>query len=184
MAVYAFAPRSYWKSTNRTPTQKGLLNDYETVISRVQEEHPTARVTIYAHSLGGAIAACLLAERRVQVDGIILENPFSSISDMVRALYPSKWLPYYYLGPLAWDKWDAGRAVEGMAEQYRKRMLILNSEDDELVPIWMGERLAGSISRRVIIPKMLHETAWRSSTWRKVVGEYLKEIQSLPMNRI
>jgi hypothetical protein len=26
---------------------------------------------------------------------------------MVRSLYPQKWLPYHWLGPFAFDKWDA-----------------------------------------------------------------------------
>lgn len=32
---------------------------------------------------------------------------FFSIPEMVVALYPQQWLPYRYLVPLAFDKWDA-----------------------------------------------------------------------------
>lgn len=59
-----------------------------------------------------AIAA--LAEARIQqgtvsgqVDGVLLETPFTSVRDMLRELYPQKWLPYRYLGGFLWNHWDS-----------------------------------------------------------------------------
>lgn len=85
-----------------------------------------ARVIVWGHSLGASVAvrtlasvalasstpafptpAATLTQSRVRVDGLILENPFSSTPAMLRALYPQKWLPYHYMGPLVWDTWDA-----------------------------------------------------------------------------
>lgn len=146
--IVAAAPRSYWSSTNKTPTQHGLLADYYSALLYASRKWPDAPITVYGHSLGGSIAVSLLqslteeprsssspppfgnrneeiighqplenvrevelrAARRIQ--GLILENPFSSIPDMVRALYPQKWLPYRFLAPFAWDKWNALAAMK------------------------------------------------------------------------
>lgn len=46
-----------------------------------------------------------------QVDGVLLETPFTSVRDMLRELYPQKWLPYRYLGGFLWNHWDS---IEGL----------------------------------------------------------------------
>ncbi|GAA5849716.1 hypothetical protein JCM9279_001991 [Rhodotorula babjevae] len=76
------------------------------------------------------------------ISGVILENPLPSIPHMVRALYPQRWLPYHYLGPLAFDKWDAlGRlerlersASTSSAGELAPRSLWIRSGRDEIIP--------------------------------------------------
>lgn len=46
-----------------------------------------------------------------QVDGVLLETPFTSVRDMLRELYPQKWLPYRYLGGFLWNHWNS---IEGL----------------------------------------------------------------------
>ncbi|GLB38816.1 putative alpha beta superfamily protein [Lyophyllum shimeji] len=135
-AIVAIAPRSYWTSTRRRPTQRGLLADYTSAVQYALSHFPDARIVLYGHSLGGAIAVCLLSELRegmtsprdkradatapgpegVDVDtkriqGLILENPFASIPGMLAALYPQRWVPYRYLTAFVWDRWDALEAL-------------------------------------------------------------------------
>lgn len=45
------------------------------------------------------------------VDGVLLETPFTSVEDMLKELYPQKWLPYRYLGFFLWNHWDS---IEGL----------------------------------------------------------------------
>lgn len=113
LTLLAIAPRSYWLSTRSAPTQSTLLADYRSTLLHALARYPNARVVLYGHSLGGAAALLLLleaeaeAEARSRVKGMILENPLPSIPFMVTALYPQKWLPYHWLGPAVWDRWDA-----------------------------------------------------------------------------
>ncbi|KAL5495876.1 hypothetical protein ACEPAI_1340 [Sanghuangporus weigelae] len=178
--ILAPAPRSYWSSTSCTPTQKGLLADYASALHYAMKRWPGRPIVLYGHSLGGAVAVCLLAslnshlrkeqdyqEVRSALRGTILENPFSSIPDMVRALYPQAWLPYHYLAPLAWDKWDALSAMRDSARvsasssegssslraeagdsmhlsilpELARNMLVLVSSHDEVVPPSMGRAI-------------------------------------------
>lgn len=65
-----------------------------------------------------AVAAEAEAEARMQqgtgsgqVDGVLLETPFTSVRDMLKEVYPQKWLPYRYLGFFLWNHWDS---MEGL----------------------------------------------------------------------
>ncbi|KAF9810493.1 hypothetical protein IEO21_06888 [Rhodonia placenta] len=170
MAVIAVAPRSFWKSSSRTPTQRGLLADYAHVLS-----------------------------------GMILENPFSSIPDMVRALYPQRWMPYRYLAPMAFDEWDAVAAMrstkdrpDALLARLSANMLMLLSEKDEVVPMSMGAELYDasetdqkgsrddglSVKRRVVIRGALHENAWTERQWRDEMLGYLCSVHRTAQNAL
>ncbi|GAA5892107.1 hypothetical protein JCM8208_001435 [Rhodotorula glutinis] len=76
------------------------------------------------------------------ISGVILENPLPSIPHMVRALYPQRWLPYHYLGPCAFDKWDALGRLEHLARsgstssavERAPTSLWIRSGRDEIIP--------------------------------------------------
>ncbi|KAG6833387.1 hypothetical protein H0H93_013268, partial [Arthromyces matolae] len=125
ITVISPAPRSYWTSRGR-PSQRGILTDYTSALSYALNQYPRARIVLYGHSLGGAVALCLLSQRNLsevlgkdaeRVSGVILENPFASIPGMVEALYPQKWLPYRYLKPFVWDRWDALGALKESSDE-------------------------------------------------------------------
>ncbi|KAG5339232.1 hypothetical protein C0989_005082 [Termitomyces sp. Mn162] len=203
-SILAPAPRSYWSSPGR-PTQPGILADYTAALTHTLHQFPNARVVLYGHSLGGAAALCLLAQPNLssllgkdadRLRGVILENPFTSVPAMIKALYPQKWLPYRYLTPFVWDRWDALGAVEkldGETSLLRRlcgRMLVLTSERDEVVPKEMGAAIVRAVSdksrgnregeslrtRLVVIRGALHEDGWTRKGWEDVVGVYLRGI--------
>lgn len=60
-AILAIAPRSYWKSTNATPTERGITSDYVHALTYACTRFPTSSIIMYGHSLGGAAAVCLAA---------------------------------------------------------------------------------------------------------------------------
>lgn len=152
ITVLAVAPRSYWLSDQTTPTERGVLADYRAALMYAQERYgPDATYILSGHSLGGAAAVLLLLRQHdssPQIAGVVLENPLPSIPYMVRALYPQKWLPYHYLGPFAFDKWDALSAIEqeevvrgsGAGVRRRRRLarlppsLWIRSSRDEIIP--------------------------------------------------
>ncbi|EED77312.1 hypothetical protein POSPLDRAFT_100591, partial [Postia placenta Mad-698-R] len=202
MAVIAVAPRSFWKSSSRTPTQRGLLADYAHVLLYAASRYPHSSIVLYGHSLGGSIAVCLAAQLNSAniptVRGMILENPFSSIPDM-------RWMPYRYLAPMAFDKWDAVAAMrstkdrpDALLARLSANMLMLLSEKDEVVPMSMGAELYDasetdqkgsrddglSVKRRVIIRGALHENAWTERQWRDEMLGYLYSVHRTAQNAL
>jgi len=109
---------------------------------------------------------------------------------MVRSLYPQKWLPYRYLAPLAFDKWDVQTALKSHIGQdtvlgrISCNMLVLVSEHDEVVPREMGSyifKLAtqGCLpneTKLVEIPKALHENAWTRRMWIDELRKYISRV--------
>ena len=210
LAIIAPAPRSYWTSSGASrPTQAGLIADYSAALAFAASRFPTSRLTIYGHSLGASVALCLLAHRKdvpnaPVVHGLVLENAFTGVPDMLRVLYPQRWLPYRYLGPFVRDRWDARAAALhlypcGLAQN----AMVLVSEWDEIVPPAMGREIFSALqasgdtpegeegvigmrereqkvmSRFMVVEGALHEDAWRYRDWRRAVKEYLEDLESI-----
>ena len=196
-AIFAVAPRSFWKSTPRRPTEQGVISDYRHALEYICNRFPSASVVLYGHSLGGAAAVCLAASlpdtnSHHNVRGLVLENPFASIPAMVKALYPQRWLPYHYLSGLAFDRWDALAAMQQAQERgsllarLSQSMLVGLSKKDEVVPYEQGLSLFNAAiggaaskgenregSKLVVLRTALHENAWAERQWRLELEMYV-----------
>ncbi|CAE6416154.1 unnamed protein product [Rhizoctonia solani] len=215
--VIAVAPRSYWKSTKTSPSEAGFLSDYTAVLDWISTAYPNSPVVLYGHSIGGSIAVKLLGSLpngrtslASRVRGLVLENAFTSIPAMVRAVYPSKWLPYYYLGPLVFDKWDALSTLRQCTLRSTSppsalqnvilnppSILIISSENDELVPAEMGREMLDAASlvhrglpkplgtgpRRVLIPGALHDDAFTKRQWKDEIRAYITQVAAIDSYR-
>ncbi|BGP29196.1 hypothetical protein JCM10296v2_000934 [Rhodotorula toruloides] len=224
LTLLAPGPRSYWLSTRTTPTERGILADYRASLDHLYATYgPDARYVLYGHSLGGAAAVGLLKQlqqgpfavsqldnaatpsSKPRISGLILENPLPSIPFMVRALYPQRWLPYHWLGPLAFDRWDALGELERLAEKRQggqMRSLWIRSGKDEVIPLGTEEgvkagELAGkdgvrrmfdawvkateqdgdeASSRWVDVPGALHDLAYNERRWRDELRAFLDDV--------
>lgn len=213
LEIVCVSPRSYWKSTGSPsgPSQRSLTSDYHAALHYALDAYPPhIPITIYGHSLGATIAICLLSSlsderdsRYKRIQGLILENPFSSIPNMVEALYPQKWVPYQYLTPFVLDRWDALAALDETSPSVLRRLnsdaLVLTSELDEVVPPEMGQEVyrrmrlgfddapsegkAGALEcaphrgRLEVIRGALHENCWTKTQWRKAMTGYMLDLE-------
>ena len=121
----------------------------------------------------------------LRLEGLILETPFTSLKNMVAALYPEKWLPYRYLGGFLWGDWDSKVAIERIGRRLRKpKVLILEAERDELVPrghageLEEGMRARGLTVESIRVKGALHNDVMEKSEARKVVAGFLRSIQT------
>ena len=210
LAIFAPAPRSFWTSSGAArPTQAGLTADYTAALAFAASRFPTSRLIIYGHSLGASIALCLLESRTdvskaaAVVHGLVLENAFTSVPDMLRVLYPQRLLPYRYLGPFVCDRWDARAAAaeHTFPRDLARRAMVLVSERDEVVPPAMGKEIFGALrasagnqpeeewkgvggsmrmqdplGRFVVVEGALHEDAWRYREWTRAMKKYFEDI--------
>lgn len=180
--VVAFAPRGYWYSSPVRVKERTILEDYGDVLTWAKSRYPNAKLILYGHSIG-ASAAALLSDRarEFSIDGVVLECPMPPIPMMVKGMFPQKWLPYHYLGPLAFDRWDASASLKKQPRTIP--MLSFVSDNDELIPIELRTTLfdawEGS-QKRLIHCSALHDTASTSSSWAASLEDFLRSCTAGP----
>ena len=90
------------------PSESGLINDAESIFQRIinDEKFNKTKKIIYGHSLGGAVAIAL-AEKVEGIDGVIIENSFTSIKSVVSEKQPFNKIPGFILDialyPNSWN---------------------------------------------------------------------------------
>lgn len=164
--VYIMAYRGYSGSSGY-PTEAANVADARLaygalVMDGVQPE----TIVLYGESLGTGVASRIAAERKVA--GLILESPYTSITDMARAEYP--WLPVRLLLS---DRYD----TEKVLPQVRVPLLILHGEDDELIPISMARQLAkiaNEPKKLVVIPDGGHSNLYSNGRTLQAVREFVR----------
>jgi uncharacterized protein len=127
--VFIYDYRGYGKSLG-SPSETGLYKDIEGAYNYLREMGVSHdKIVLYGESIGGAIAI-ELAYRR-PVGGIITENTFTSVKDMVKKAFPL--MPYFIFS----SRFDSLSKIEHI----KCKKLIIHSVDDEIVPFTQGERL-------------------------------------------
>lgn len=142
--VVAVEYRGYGLSEG-TPGEAAIRADMEEVLAwlRARDDIDVARLFLLGRSLGGAVAVQLAATHQHQLAGLILENTFTSTSDMVDLIMPQlryfKWLSRNHWGTLE------------TVPRLTLPCLFVSSGRDELVPASMMpllfERYAGAKER-------------------------------------
>ena len=85
----------------------------------------------------------------LKIKGIVLETPFTSVSDMLRTLYPRKWLPYHYLSPFLRGSWNIKDYLTQISTREEKpRLMIIQAENDEIVEKWMAPEIQNVATQR------------------------------------
>ena len=116
------------------PGQASLISDAVEVfdwISAREEIDPT-RLVVLGRSIGGAVAIHL-AQKRPQIAGLILENTFTTVSELIDRLMPN--LRYFKF--LLTNPWRNEDIVPSLSMP----VLFLCSQKDEMIPEEMMKRL-------------------------------------------
>ena len=116
-----------------------------------------------------------------------METPFVSISSMLVALYPQRWLPYRYLSPFLRNHWDVREAVKEIAEKnVGVDIVVLRAGRDELVTEEETVKVEGILEqisrrdrhiRRVVVTGALHTECIAKAQGRSEVVSFLKDTQ-------
>ena len=104
------------------------------------DEIDSDRIFVFGRSLGAAVGARLGSDKSNQLQGIILENGFTSIADMVDHLMPMVARFKFLIQRLFYP-----------TEQYLKDItcpvLIVRGVKDEIVPSFHGSNLYNAASK-------------------------------------
>jgi uncharacterized protein len=128
--VYAFEYRGYANCTG-TPSEDGITIDLKKFAEHLAGTLPAnARTVALGRSLGGAIAAKFAT--LYPIDGIILESTFNRMVDVGKKAFP--YLPISFLLRERYDSEEILRSLN-------KPVLVIHSQDDEVIPFELGKRL-------------------------------------------
>ncbi|BFZ61016.1 hypothetical protein YB2330_002074 [Saitoella coloradoensis] len=198
LTVFAPSYRGYWHSTGR-PSEAGLQEDARASLQYARERWSGADVNsmfIWGHSVGAAVAAHAAAAdtspstpispkaegEGLALKGMILETPFTDIPDMLRTLYPQKWLPYKHLVPFLRSSWNNRAALQRLGENAPNfPLLIVEAGRDEIVPTGMAGELegiakeAGVRVERVVSKKGLHMDVAMKGEFRDWIGNFMRD---------
>ena len=113
------------------PSEQNLYNDAKKTIDWLNSRGvKNKNIILYGESLGTGIAVEL--GQTNQFGGIILESPFTSMTNAAKNIYP--WLPVKYLLK---DKYDSEKKIKNL----KINILILHGKKDNIVPFKMGKKL-------------------------------------------
>ena len=127
--------RGYGASYGYEPSEEGLYNDAEAALDMLANRGVTSdRIVLWGASLGTGVAAEMA--RRGRGARLILVTPYTSIPDLVTDRVPM--VPARIL--LA-DHFD----TLAKSAQLGVPTTIVHGDADEIVPFWMGERIARSV---------------------------------------
>jgi fermentation-respiration switch protein FrsA (DUF1100 family) len=160
--VFILSYRGYGNSSG-SPTERGLELDIRAAVKYVFEEAPVDRsqVFLFGRSLGGAAAiyaaSCI---REYPYRGVIVENTFTSIDDIVDHLMPR--LVAWAKAVILSNHWPSLARIPLITAP----MLFISGRKDELVPPTHMDRLYEAATGARF--KELHRVAEgdHNSTWR------------------
>ena len=184
LTLIALSYRGFWTSKG-SASEPGIKLDAEATLAYVAEQYPDAFVILWGQSIGAGVATTTAASSSIStsrpIEALILETPFTSVGDMLTAMYPQKWLPYQYLHPFLRNHWDSRDALAQLGQAgKRPRVLILAGERDELVPSSHAQGLEIICKAqqmpvtRVIVCGALHHEVLAKSDGRKALAQFVK----------
>lgn len=143
--VFMIEYRGYGSSEGK-PSEEGLYRDLESMISHLRSDYGISKkdLIVWGHSLGGAVVADVTSRKNFR--GVILEGTFTKLSDVKN--YAAKFKSnskqeemfnyvLYNLIPLT-QKFESINKIQ----KIRSPLFVLHSKPDDIIPYWMGEKLA------------------------------------------
>ena len=129
--VFIYDYRGYGKSQG-VPSEQGLYRDVQAAYRYLTEQRKldAASLVIFGKSIGANVAIDLAS--RVEAGLFISDSGFTSAYEMGRRLFP--YLPVKFLISI---KYDALSKIKDITIP----KLIIHSQEDEIVPFRMGQRL-------------------------------------------
>jgi len=163
VSILAVEYRGYGDSEG-SPSEEGLALDARAALEEARRRGHGDKLVIHGRSLGGAVATRLASE--AQVDGLIVESTFTSLRAMAaRTSIPlARRLVAYDFDSLS------------CIAKVQAPVLVVHGEQDELVPLAMGEELRDAANADWLpIPGGYHNDTWLiggATYWQKL-GSFL-----------
>jgi len=133
LSVFAIEYRGYGQSEG-VPSEAGFYMDARAAWRELVKAQNTSasQIIIAGRSLGSAVATMLATETKPAA--LVLETPFTNISDMAREHYP--WIiPIQFLAQTEFDTLN-------LISRVHAPVMIISADNDELVPAAMSKKIS------------------------------------------
>ena len=163
--------RGYGHSEGK-PSEEGIKLDCLAIFDYALA-HPKINnnsLYLFGRSLGGAVAVYLASQKSDKIKGIILENTFSSIPDMVDQIFK-------YLSPLKnlILRIDWNSLV--LIKEITNPILFISGESDQIVPPVQMDNLFKSAQKSIKKEMFKVEFGTHNETWMQSGDEYFSKIK-------
>lgn len=170
--------RGYGNSDNVKPNEHGLKLDAQAALLFAHQHTgiDSSQIFIFGRSLGGSVAiylAHIAKERNIPFAGLLVENTYTSISDMVNVVMPFLIPIKKYVLRIGWDS----ASLMPYLGQQQVPILLLAGAKDELVPhqqmkqlysiaqqnkslSTLAKKTASDLIRIHVIPNGTHNESW------------------------
>jgi fermentation-respiration switch protein FrsA (DUF1100 family) len=152
LSIFIIDYRGYGQSDGR-PGEAGIYHDADGAWRYLTQDLGMAPddIIVFGRSMGASAAAKLAAAK--QPLALIVESSFTSVPDIAQELYP--WLPARWLSRLR-------HATRDYVADVGCPVLVVHSEDDEIVPFHHGEAIyaAANEPRTFLSLRGGHNEAW------------------------
>ncbi|PFH32610.1 phospholipase/carboxylesterase [Besnoitia besnoiti] len=148
-----------------SPTEAGVYRDGEAALDMLVEKQKELqidanRLFLFGRSLGGAVAIDLAVQRSHQIRGVIVENTFTSLIDMILIVFPFL-RPFQRLVRVVQRLYmDNGEKMKRL----RLPILFISGMKDELVPSRHMKQLfewcASPLKEKEEVPLGGHNDTW------------------------
>jgi len=173
--VFALDYRGYGNSEG-TPSEDGLIEDavaaWQWLRAAADEGRLDGRrIFIFGRSLGGAVAIALARALQQRTEtapcGVVLENTFASISQLVDTLFPIiafKFLKDRFLR-LRWESFERIKELE-------VPLLFLTGQQDEMIPPSHSQALHANAKKSPLRRSEVFPDGSHNDTWEKGGDRY------------
>ncbi|WP_306359574.1 alpha/beta hydrolase [Nocardia sp. CC227C] len=163
--VLIFDYRGYGRSTGR-PSEQGTYLDARAARTALLERPGVDpnRIVYLGKSLGGAVLLELATG--YPPAALVLISTFTGLRDAAAAVYPI--LPKIFVP----DAYPSLRRIRNL----RAPVLIMHGDNDELLPLWMGERLyaaAPEPKKFVVFPGAGHNEVVADPEWDATLSAWV-----------
>jgi len=167
--------RGYGYSSGK-PSETGLYEDARCLFEHIESRNDIdlTRIFIFGRSLGGAMSifsARTLEFNRIKLRGIILENTFTSIPDMVDALFSKI---AFLKGLVLRLNFPSIDRIRGL----RYPILFIAGDNDEIVPHAQMKRLYKTAENLIASKLWVVPGGMHNDTYYKQPTKYLEEVDT------
>jgi len=152
------------------PSEEGLKKDAQAVLDYLWQrpDLDKSRFICFGSSIGGGVALSLSHSNQDKIKGVIVENTFTHLEDMLTVLYPFL-SPFKFLLKNKWPNRD-------LVPDLKMGILFLSGRKDELVPPTMMDSLFELATKSTIKKFVRFTNGTHNDTWfvdTKAYGQHI-----------